>query len=80
MDDLVILGKNWGWFDSDMKPLATGDNWHKLACPSQEYQWVEVEDYKGNVTQEQVELPCPIKSIAAKRDTCARCFRIFVYP
>lgn len=80
MTSLVIPGKKWGWFDSNMEPLATGDNWHKLKCPQQSYRLVDSEDYDGNVTQERYELPCPIKSVGAKREVCSRCDRIFVYP
>ena len=80
MTSLVIPGKNWGWFDSNMEPLATGDNWHKLECATQHYHWVNVTDFDGVVSQEQHEIPCPIKSAGVKRDVCSRCNRIFVYP
>ena len=79
---LINPNKNWGWFSSDMQPLATGDNWHKLACPKPQYSYVEVvlDYYEKTYTQELQEEKCPIKSALPKKDICSRCGNIFIYP
>lgn len=79
--NLVNPNKNWGWFNSEMQPLATGDNWHNLPCPDPKYIYVESTDYyEGTTTQELQEEKCPIKSVSAKKDICTRCSNIFIYP
>ena len=82
MTNLVNPNKNWGWFSSDMQPLATGDNWHKLPCPKPQHSYVEVvlDYYEGTYTQELQEEKCPIKSVSPKKDICSRCGNIFIYP
>jgi len=79
---LVNPNKNWGWFSSDMQPLATGDNWHKLPCPKPQYRYMEVDlcYYEGTTTQELQEEKCPINSVSPKKDICSRCGNIFIYP
>jgi hypothetical protein len=79
-DSLVIPGKKWGWFNADMTPIATGDNWHKLSCPMPSYEPVPVTDFEGTVSVETQQVRCPIKSEGAKREVCAKCKRIFIYP
>ena len=78
--NLIIPGKEWGWFDRDMKPLATGDMWHHLECPNPVYSTHMAEDYSGEFSEEIRVERCPTKFISAKREDCSRCGRIFIYP
>jgi len=80
MTSLVNPNKNWGWFDSEMQPLATGDNWYKLPCPQEHYEYVTCTDYEGNISLELQKEKCPIKVVHSKKDICTRCGNIFIYP
>lgn len=78
--NLIVPGKNWGWFDPNMNPLATGDMWHHLKCEKIEWCRQSTENFDGELEEQIVEIPCPVKFTSAKRDECTRCGRIFIYP
>lgn len=74
---------DWGYFDKDGKPVAVGDEWHKWICPQRKYVLV---GYKHTYTDEwinegfQLEDRCPMTTVSAKRETCAKCGMVFIYP
>ena len=77
---------DWGYFKRDgsrLEPVAVGDAWHAWECPNRKWLRGEkyIHPYSGEECEDEPHLDtCPMRSAEPKREECARCAVVFIYP
>lgn len=78
---------DWGFFRQDgsrLEPVAVGDPHAQWVCPNRK--WVhdatDVHPFTGEAVpvEPYLEPKCPMPSVGVRRDACARCAIVFIYP